>query len=235
VTAEFKRLGKDRAYRLGHLRTQGVPQVQPPAPFRPQFVRPDHRWPPAVWLAALLIGTLLIMGGALIGWWFMPFVIGLLAGVANWVGRWPAKVAVLAVALAGAVGWAVPLSYSMAHGHWHAATVRITASQLGLPGTTAAGVALSIAVAVAQAVAGYWLGRAVTPRPARYLAAGRGAGARASHSPSSAATAWRKVLLPSASVLSMNWSTAPVSGSACSASSLIWSCSARTKRPESGT
>jgi hypothetical protein len=169
VTAEFKRLGKDRAYRLGRMRTQGVPQLQRPAQFRPQFVRPYHRWPAAVWLAALLVGMVLIMGGAAIGWWFMPFVVGVLAGVANWVGRWPARVAVSAVAIAAAVGWAVPLAYSMAHGQWHETTARITATQVGLPGTAAAGVTLSFAIAVAQAVAGYWLGRAITPRPARYL------------------------------------------------------------------
>jgi hypothetical protein len=171
VTAEFKRLGKDRAYRLGRLRTQGVPQLQPPAPFRPHFVRPYHRWPAAVWLAGLIVGALLIMGGAAIGWWFMPFVIGLLAGAANWIGQWPARVAVPAVVIAGAVGWAVPLSYAMANGQWHDTTARITATQVGLPGTAAAGVTLSIAVAVAQTLVGYWLGRAITPRPARYLTA----------------------------------------------------------------
>lgn len=217
MTAEFKRLGKDRAYRLGQLRTQGVPQLQVPAPFRPQFVRPYHRWSAAVWLVGLLIGVLLIMGGAAIGWWFMPFVVGLLAGAANWVGRWPAKVAVPAVVIAAAVGWAVPLSYSMAHGQGHDTIARITATQVGLPGTAAAGVTLSIAVAVAQAVVGYWLGRAVTPRPARYLAPEQARGQNAS----SAATARRKVPLPSASVLSTNWSTAPISGSARSPSSLI--------------
>jgi hypothetical protein len=119
----------------------------------------------------------------------------------------------------------------MAHGHWHDTTARITATQVGLPGTAAAGVTLSIAVAAAQAVVGYWLGRAVTPRPARYLAAEQAAG----HKASSAATARRSVPLPSASVLSMNWSTAPISGSARSCSSLICSRSAAANRPESGT
>jgi hypothetical protein len=231
VTAEFKRLGKDRAYRLGRLRTQGVPQLQRPAPFRPQFVRPYHRWPAVVWLAGLLVGVLLIMGGAAIGWWFMPFVIGLLAGAANWVGRWPSKVAVPAVVIAALVGWAVPLAYSMARGQWYETTARITARQAGIPGTAAAGVTLSVAIAAAQAVVGYWLGRAITPRPARYLAAGQAPGHRAS----SAATARRSVPLPSASVLSMNWSTAPIGGSARSRSSLICSRSAVANRPESGT
>jgi hypothetical protein len=217
VTAEFKRLGKDRAYRLGRLRTQGIPQLQPPAPFRPRFVRADHRWPVAVWLAGLLVGVVLIIGGAAIGWWFMPFVVGVLAGMANWIGAWPATVAVPAIALTGAVGWAEPLAVYLLRGQAQSETARITAAQSGLPGTTAAGVVLTIAVAAAQAVVGYWLGRAVTPRPARYLTAGEPRG----HRPSSAATAWRRVPLPSASVPSMNWSAAPTSGSARTCWSLI--------------
>jgi hypothetical protein len=168
VTAEFKRLGKDRAYRLGRLGTQGVPTTRREAPLRPQFARPDHRWPIGTWLTGLVAGVLLVIGGAAVGWWFMPFVVGLLAGVANWVGGWPATVAVPAVALAGAVGWAEPLAIAALRGLWDGAGARITAGQAGLPATTAAAVALTIAVAAAQAVVGYWLGRALTPRPARY-------------------------------------------------------------------
>jgi hypothetical protein len=168
VTAEFKRLGKDRAYRLGRLGTQGVPTARHEAPFQPHFVRADHRWPIGSWLTGLVAGILLIIGGAAIGWWFMPFVVGLLAGVANWVGGWPAKVAVPAVALVGAIGWAEPLAVVAARGLWDGAGARVAAGQAGLSATTAAAVVLTIVVAAAQAVVGYWLGRALTPRPARY-------------------------------------------------------------------
>ncbi len=42
----------------------------------------------------------------------------------------------------------------------------MVAALTGLPGYAAAGVLLTVLVAAAQAIAGYWLGRAVTPHPA---------------------------------------------------------------------
>lgn len=163
MTADFKRLGKRGSYGLGQLRTQGV-SGPPPAPFRPRFVRPYHRWPLYAWLLGLLAGTLLIVGAAVIGWWFMPWVVGLLAGLANHIGRWPTRIALPAVAAISAAGWAAPLWWSILRGAPAGAAARIVAS-LGLPSYAAVGITLTGVIAVVQGMAGYWLGRALTPLP----------------------------------------------------------------------
>jgi hypothetical protein len=159
---DLKRLGKRGAYGLGQLATQGD-GPQGPAPFQPRFVRRDHRWPHPVWLLGLLAGVLIIVGAAAVGWWFMPFIIGLLAGLANHVGRWPTQVALPAVVLTSAAGWLVPLLWSVLHSAPHGALARITA--LGLPGNAAVAGLLTVLIAVAQGMTGYWLGRALTPLP----------------------------------------------------------------------
>jgi hypothetical protein len=165
MTQDFKRLGKRGSYRLGQLGTQGVPGQQPPVPFRPRFVRRYHQWPLSAWLAGLLAGVLLIAAGAAIGWWFMPFVVGLLAGLANHFGRWPTKLALPAVALVCAAGWAVPLWWSVLRGGPYGAVAREIAALLGLPGFAAVGIVLTVLIAVVQGLAAYWLGRAMTPLP----------------------------------------------------------------------
>lgn len=165
MTAEFRRLGKRGSYRLGQLRTQGLPGQQPPAPFQPRFARRSHGWPVSAWLLGLLAGAVLTAGAAAIGWWFMPFVVGLLAGLANYVGRWPTQVALPALALMSAAGWIVPLWLSVLGGAPYGAVARVIAALLGLPGYAAVGIVLTMLIAVAQAVTGYWLGRALTPLP----------------------------------------------------------------------
>lgn len=167
MTAEFKRLGKRGAYRLGQLRAQGIGQPPEPRRFRPRFLRPDHRWPAPAWLLGLLTGVLLIAAGAVAGLWFVPFAAGLLAGLANWAGRWRVLVAVPAVGLMAALGWVVPLVWYTLRGQPSAGAARVIAAELGLPAHATAGFAVTVLIAVAQAVTGYWLGRAVTPLPAR--------------------------------------------------------------------
>lgn len=167
MTAEFKRLGKRGSYRLGQLRAQGIARHAPPVPFQPRFGRrPDHRWPVSAWLLGLLGGLLVIVAGAVVGWWFVPFVVGVLAGLANRIGGWPARFAVPAVALMAAAGWAAPLWWSVLRGEPYGAVARVIAALLGLPGFAAVGMVVTVLVAVSQALAGYWLGRAITPRPA---------------------------------------------------------------------
>ena len=165
MTADFRRLGKRGSYRLGQLRTQGVPGQQPPVPFRPRFVRPYHRWPLSAWLLGLLAGVLLIAAGAAIGWWFMPFVVGLLAGLANHVGRWPTRIALPAVAAVCAAGWVAPLWWSVLSGAPYGGVARVIAALLGLPGFAAVGIVLTVLIAVVQGMTAYWLGRALTPLP----------------------------------------------------------------------
>jgi hypothetical protein len=163
VTAEFRRLGKRGSYRLGQLRAQGVGETVRPAPFQPHFIRPDHRWPASVWLVALLAGAALIAGAAKAGWWFAPFVVGALAGLANWIGAWRARTAVPAIAVMAAVGWGVPLAWAEVHGQRYGAMARLISAILGFPASAVNGFAVTVAVAVVQAVVGYWLGRALTP------------------------------------------------------------------------
>jgi hypothetical protein len=166
VTAEFRRLGKRGSYRLGKLRAQGVAGTERPIPFRPQFVRPDHRWPAPVWLLGLLGGSLIMAGGAVAGWWFVPFVAGVLAGLANWIGAWRLRVALPAVAAMAVVGWGAPAGWAAHRGYPDGPVARLMSTTLGLPRYAAAGIALTMLIAVAQALAGYWVGRALTPRPA---------------------------------------------------------------------
>jgi hypothetical protein len=165
VTTEFKRLGKNGAYRLGQLRAQGIKRQQPPAPFRPKFVRTDHRWPTSTWLLGLLAGALTITATAFAGWWFTPFLVGVVAGLANWIGGWRTRVAVPAVVVMAAAGWGLPLWYSVLRGQPYGAVARVIAALLGLPGYAAVGMTMTVLIAVVLALAGYWVGRAVTPRP----------------------------------------------------------------------
>ncbi len=173
MTSEFRRLGKRGSYRLGQLRAQGIREVPRPVPFQPQFIRPYHRWPASVWLLGLLAGSLIIVGAAAEGWWFGPFVVGVLAGLANRIGAWRVGVAVPALAVMAAVGWGAPLAWAELRGQPDVALARVIAGILGLPASAVVGFALTVLVAVAQALVGYWLGRALTPRPAPDLVAGR--------------------------------------------------------------
>jgi hypothetical protein len=166
VTAEFRRLGKRGSYRLGQLRAQGIATVERPVPFQPQFIRPYHRWPALVWLLGLLAGSLLIVGGAAAGWWFAPFLVGVLAGLANWIGAWCLRVALPAVAVMAAAGWGAPLAWAEVRGQHDGAAARVIAAAIGLPASAAITIAVTALVAVAQVLAGYWLGRALTPRSA---------------------------------------------------------------------
>lgn len=166
MTADLKRLGKRGAYRLGQLRVQGVTDHQPPVPFRPRFARSYHRWPTSTWLLGLAAGVVLIVAGGLLSWWFMPFAAGVLAGLANRIGRWPMVVALPAVAIVAVLGWAVPIAWSLLQGQPYVAVARVIAALLGLPANPAVGIAVTLSIAAVQVVAGYWLGRALTPMPA---------------------------------------------------------------------
>jgi hypothetical protein len=165
MTGEFRRLGKRGSYRLGQLRAQGVREAPRPIPFQPQFMRPDHRWPVSVWLLGVLAGVLMIAGAAKAGWWFAPFVVGALAGVANRIGAWRARVAVPAIIVMAAAGWGVPLVWAELHGRPYGAMARVIATLLGMRASAVNGFAVTLLVAVAQVVVGYWLGRSLTPHP----------------------------------------------------------------------
>jgi hypothetical protein len=166
MTTEFRRLGKYGSYRLGRLRTQGVRAVDGPARFRPSFARNPRRGPASAWLLGLILVALSIAGLALAGWWFAPFVAGLAAGLANRVGGWRSRIALPAVAATAMAGWVIPLAWQAAGGQSAGrAQLRTLTGPLGLHAHASTAVALALIVAGVQAVAGYWLGRALTPRP----------------------------------------------------------------------
>ncbi|MGH3303788.1 MAG: hypothetical protein ACRDOK_19345 [Streptosporangiaceae bacterium] len=167
MTAEFRRLGKRGAYRLGQLRAQGVGEPRPPKQFRPRFARHrPHQWSTLTCLVFLLGGAVVISAATAVGWWFVPFVAGVGAGLANRAGSWPWRVAVPAIAAMAAAGWAAPLWLGVLRGLPYGPVARVIAALTGLPADAAVGMVLTVAIAVVQAVTGYWLGRALTPRSA---------------------------------------------------------------------
>jgi hypothetical protein len=166
MSAEFKRLGRRGSYRLGDLRFKAGQEPGRPPAFQPRFKRPDRGAPTSVWLLGLLAGALIIVVGTGLGLWLMPFAVGLLAGVANWVGRWPLRIAVPAVTAMAAGGWIVPLGWSVFRGAAYGPVAREIAAIIGLPGYAAVGMIAVVLVAVIEALVGYWLGRALALRSA---------------------------------------------------------------------
>ncbi len=162
---DLKRLGKRGAYRLGRLRAQGVGEPAAPVRFRPSFARPTHRGSVSAWALGFASGTALIAAGAAAGVWFIPFVIGLLAGIACRLGGWRLRVTLTAVTLMAMIGWSIPLWWAALHGQPVGATARVIAALAGLPAQAAVGIAATLLVAVLQALVGAWLGRTLAPRP----------------------------------------------------------------------
>jgi len=161
--AELRRLGKRGAYRLGMLGTPPAAPRKPPSPHYPSWV-PGHRGPVTLWLLGCLAAVAAIAAATAIGWWFLPFVAGLAGGVASQLGRWRLRTALLATVVVAALGWAVPLGWQAWRGGGVRATARVVAALAGLPAHSLAGIAATLLVAVLQALAGLWLGRAFFPR-----------------------------------------------------------------------
>lgn len=171
--SEADRLGKRGSYRLGALGQQGVGRPEPPRPFRPYFTRPYHAGPTSAWVLAALGGTAAIAAGAAAGWWFVPFAAGLAAGLLTGGGGWRLRVCVPAVIVMAAAGWGVALWLLALRGLPVGATARTIAGLAGaaglpaLPASAAAMIALTLAISIAQALSGLWLGRACVPTPQR--------------------------------------------------------------------
>jgi len=119
------------------------------------------------WILACLAAVAVIAAGAAAGWWFLPFAAGLAAGIAARYGRWRLRVTVPATAAVAAAGWGIPLAWAAWHGTAVMAIARILAALAGLPAHATTGIAVTLSVAVIQALAGLWLGRALAPRPPR--------------------------------------------------------------------
>ena len=103
----------------------------------------------------------------MLGLWFMPFLLGLAAGVAMRWGQWRLRVTIPAVLIVAAAGWALALWAEAIRGMPVGPTARTIAEVAGLPAAAAEIVAITLAVSAVQGLAGLWLGRALAPRPAR--------------------------------------------------------------------
>ncbi len=138
--ADPRKLGKRGSYRLGKLGA-------PPAPRPP--------WPAA---------AVIVAAGALAGWWFLPFLAGLAAGLAVRLGRLRLRAALAAALAVAAAGWGAALAWlALRDGLPEVAVARSIAALAGLPASAAVAIAVTLLVAVVQAAAGLWLGRALAP------------------------------------------------------------------------
>jgi hypothetical protein len=161
---EFRRLGKRSAYRLGRLRQQGVSVDGPPPLLRPQFTRNYRRGPVTFWVLGLVAAVAVIAAGTLVSLWFLPFLAGAAAGLANQVGGWRLRVVLPALAVMALAGWGLPLAWHVLRAAPHSSAASTVADLGGLSGSTYAGYAVLLLAAVAEALAGYWLGRALIRR-----------------------------------------------------------------------
>ncbi|MGI9008500.1 MAG: hypothetical protein ACR2FU_20310 [Streptosporangiaceae bacterium] len=162
--SEADRLGKRGSYRLGGLSSPVGWPPSPPRPLRPSFDRPQHRGPAVAWLLAAAGATAAVAVAAVAGLWFMPFVIGVLAGLAVRWGGWRLRVTGPAMVLIAAAGWGTALWIAALRGMPVGATARVIAAMSGLPAVAALIVAITLAVSGGLGLAGLWLGRAVAPR-----------------------------------------------------------------------
>jgi hypothetical protein len=110
-------------------------------------------------------GVLLVAGGTLVGAWFMPFVVALALGVLGRISGTGRRLQVAAAALAGVLGWSLPLVWLFVGDAPVGAVAATTAALAGLPPLAAVTVAATLLVALIQSLVGLWLGRTLTPTP----------------------------------------------------------------------
>ncbi len=111
-----------------------------------------------------MAGAAVVAVAAEAGLWFMPFAVGLAAGLVAARAGWRARRALAAVLVMAAAGWGVPLVWQAVRGEPVGATAQVIAALGGLPPHAAFGVVFALLVAVLQAAVGLWLGRALAPR-----------------------------------------------------------------------
>jgi uncharacterized protein (DUF486 family) len=131
------------------------------------FLGPQHRGSVTGWVLAGLVGIVLIAGAALLGVWFMPFMIGLATGVLMRWGWWRLRVTVPAVVIMTCAGWGVALLALVLRGQAVGPTAQTIAAVAGFPGRGTFAFAVTLGVSAVLGLAGLWLGRALAPRPAR--------------------------------------------------------------------
>lgn len=155
-----RRLGKRAAYRLGEPSAPAPGPARASAPRAPSFGSRRSRKTVAWWLAGCAAAAALLGLAAWLGWWFGPFVAGIIAGA----GPWRVRPALALVLVGTAVGWGGVLWWPSVTGAPAGATARAVAALAGLPPHAAIGVAGTLLVGIVQAVFAFWLARAVTHR-----------------------------------------------------------------------
>jgi hypothetical protein len=161
--ADPRKLGKRGSYRLGRLGAPPGPRTPWPPVHYPSFA-PRRRGPAVAWLLACPAGAVIVAAGALAGWWFLPFLAGLAAGLAIRFGRLRLRAALAAAVAVAAAGWGAALAWLVLRdGLPEVAVARSIAALAGLPASAVAAIAVTLLVAVIQAAAGLWLGRALAP------------------------------------------------------------------------
>jgi hypothetical protein len=166
---ELDRLGRPGAYRLGMLRAAGTGPDRP-RPCRPSFARPGRRGSRSAWVLAFTAGAAAVSGGAVVGLFFAPFLVGLATGLVMRWGGWRLRVTLPAAVVMAVLGWGIPLAWPAGHAEPHGAPARIAvgvAGALGLPAHGARGIVAVMLTGVLQALAGLWLGRTLAARWAR--------------------------------------------------------------------
>jgi len=170
--ADLRKLGKKGSYRLGSLaggRLGGAPPPRYPrrlgqlgrAPHGPAFGPPRAQVRFGWWLAVVVAGAVVIAVTAEFGLWFVPFVAGLVTGLAAPRTGWQLRHTVPAVLVMAAAGWGAPLLWQAVRGVPVGATGRVVAALAGLPPHAMIGVVFTLLIAALQAAVGLWLGRAI--------------------------------------------------------------------------
>jgi hypothetical protein len=127
--------------------------------------RPVVKQPVVERVAMLVLSGVVCSLAAYLGAWWVPFLVGVAAGLLGVTGRF-ARGGVLAAMVGAAGGWAVLLWAMALAGLPAGATAHVIAALAGLPPYAAVAVAATLLLAALQVLVGAWLARAVTPRKA---------------------------------------------------------------------
>jgi hypothetical protein len=111
-------------------------------------------------LALLVAAALVAATAAWSGLWFVPFLIGVAAGLLSWRHR---RVVVV-FATGATTGWALTLWILALRGYPVGATARAIAAFAGLPPYAFVTVMATLLIAFLQALVGAWLARALARR-----------------------------------------------------------------------
>ena len=112
-------------------------------------------------LAVFIVVAVVVAATAQAGLWWVPFVVGVAAGVLS-----PERGGrlVLAAAAGAVAGWGLPLWILSLRGYPAGATARVIAALAGIPPYAAVTVVVALVLAFLQAIVGAWLVRALVPR-----------------------------------------------------------------------